>query len=98
MINPGEEEYQDETIEQDEPQGSELDYKSEYEKTRAENDEWRQKYQRREADYKAQQGQLGPAQRELARLKKLEDSWKSKPKETSAEWSAFAQEYPRSAI
>ena len=79
---------------QDGSQAEPIDYKSEYEKAVAENATWKDKYSRRDSEYRSQQGQLAPTQKELARLKALVDS---KKEETPNEWSAFEKDYPDEA-
>lgn len=83
-------------IQQSESQESELDYKTEYEKAKAESEKWRSQFERRDSEYRAQHGQLKPAQKELARLKALEDSLKKK-KETPDEWKRFETDFPDEA-
>lgn len=98
MINP-DEQYEDEDQERQPVESTEsqaIDYKTEYEKEKAEAERWRNQYQRRDSEYRAQHGQLAPAQKELARLKELEKSIKT-AKKTPAEWQAFEQDFPTEA-
>ena len=95
MINPDEQyEGEDQSVESTE--SAEIDYKSGYEKEKAEAERWRNQFLRRDSEYRAQHGQLAPAQKELARLKELEKSIKAK-KQTPAEWDAFERDFPQEA-
>ena len=96
MINPDEQYEGEEDQPVESTESPAIDYKSEYEKEKAESERWRNQFQRRDSEYRAQHGQLAPAQKELARLKELEKSIKAK-KQTSAEWAEFERDFPQEA-
>lgn len=97
LIDPGEDEEGQEVENQESTESQEIDYKTEYEKSASEAKQWQERFTRRDADYRAQHGQLAPTQKELARLKKLSASDAPKKAATTAQWLEYQRTFPEEA-